>query len=54
MKNESHIGTISGRETLLNAAIGHQAHVSGCGSHKNRKRDKKNRRNEDKRATKNW
>ena len=49
-----HVGTISGRETLLNAAIGHQARQTGTGPHKNRKRDKKTRRSEDKRSAQEW
>jgi len=53
-KKTEHVGTIKGIDLLLHASTGHTAHLTGCGAHKEKKRDKKRRRHEDRRACRNW
>lgn len=48
MNREEHIGTIKGRD--IKVALGHQEHQSGCGAHRNRRKCRKLRRENDRRA----
>jgi hypothetical protein len=50
-KKTQHVGTIDGVETLLSAPTGHRPHFTGTGAHKDRKRCRKGRRQEDKRTS---
>jgi len=48
MVKSIHVGTISALD-IIRAPKGHSPIISGCGIHKDRKRDKKTRREVDKR-----
>lgn len=48
------VGTISGLELLLKSPRGHKLKDSGCGYHRNIKKDKRLRRENDKRYCKDY